>query len=108
MIATFIFAACFYGVAEYENMTGWKWAAASAAITFVIMKTFGFMLVVLPAQAALFGVLWWQNVKRLEKLPEDRAAQVSEDQAIRRERVRLAHEAADRRAQEEAHRNRPS
>jgi hypothetical protein len=108
MIATFIFAAFFYGVAEYEYMTGWKWAAASVAVTFVVLQTIGFMLAVLPAQVALFCVLWWQNAKRLDRLPVEQAARVSEDQAIRREHVRLAHEAADRRAQEGANRNRPS
>jgi hypothetical protein len=108
MIPTFVFAAFFYGVAEYEHMTGWKWAVASWAVTFVVLHTIGFNLAVLPAQVALFFVMSWQNGKRIDKLPEERAAGVSEDQAIRRERVRLAHEAADRRAQEEADRNRPS
>jgi hypothetical protein len=106
MIVAFILAAGFYGIAEYEYMTGWKWAVASFVVTIVVLETVGFMMAVLPAQATLFGVLWWQNAKRLDRKPAEQAARVSEDQAIRRERVRLAHEAADRRAQEEADRNR--
>jgi len=107
-IPTFVFVAFFYGVAEYEHMTAWKWAVASWAVTFVVLHTFGFMLAVLPAQAALFCVLWWQNGKRLDKQPEEQAARREEMRLERAERVRVAHEAADRRAQEAADRNRTS
>ncbi|MFL5488218.1 MAG: hypothetical protein ACJ8AJ_07005 [Gemmatimonadaceae bacterium] len=105
MIFGFVFAGVFYAAAEYEHMTGWKWAAASVAVTFIVMQTVGLMLAVLPAQVALFFVLAWQNGKRMDRLPEERAARNSADQAMRRERVRLAHEEADRRrANEEANR----
>jgi hypothetical protein len=96
MIGTFVIAACFYGMAEYERMTGWKWAAASMAVTFVVMQTIGFGLAVIPAQVALFGVMWWQNGKRLDKLPEEQAARREAMRIERQERVRLAHEEADR------------
>ena len=96
MMATFAFAACFYGMAEYERMTGWKWAAASMVVTFVVLQTVGFMLAVLPAQVALFGLMWWQNSKRLDKLPEEQAARVEAMRVERQERFRLAQEAADR------------
>jgi hypothetical protein len=96
MIATFVFAACFYGMAEYEHMTGWKWAAASVAVTFVVLQTIGFMLAVLPAQVALFGLLWWQNSKRLDRQPEEQAARAEAMRLERQERFRLAQEAADR------------
>jgi hypothetical protein len=108
MIATFVIAAFFYGAAEYEHMTGWKWAAASVAVTFVVLQTIGLMLAVLPAQVVLFGVMVWQNGKRMDGRVEERAASAEADRALRQERVRLAHAAADRRAQEEADRNRPS
>ena len=104
-----VFAALFYGLAEYEYMTGWKWAATSAVIGFVVGRTTGLMAAVIVAQAALFCVLWWQNGKRLERRPAEQAAMKADDQAERRERVRLAHEAADRRrALEDAQTNKPS
>jgi hypothetical protein len=105
----FVFAAFFYAAAEYEYMSGWKWAVASAIIGFVVGRATGLLAAVFVAQVALFGVLWWQNGKRLDRRPAERAAMIADDQAERRERVRIAHEAADaRRAQEEATRNRPS
>ena len=85
-------------MAEYEQMTGWKWAAASMLVTFVVLQATGMMLAVLPAQVALFVVLWWQNSKRMDSVAEERAASAAADRAVRQERVRLAHEDADRRA----------
>jgi hypothetical protein len=70
------------------------------------MQTVGSMLAVLPAQVALFGVLWWHNSKQILTRAAERAASAGDDQAMRRERVRLAHEAADRRAKEAADRDR--
>jgi hypothetical protein len=61
MIAAFVFAAFFYGVAEYEHMIGWKWAVASLIVTFGVLQLTGFLMAVIPAQVVLFGVLWWQN-----------------------------------------------
>jgi hypothetical protein len=107
IFASGAFAAFFYGAAEYEHMTGWKWAVASAAVTFVVMQTVGSMLAVLPAQVALFGVLWWRNSKQIDIRSAEKAASANDDQAVRRERVRLAHEAADRRARAAAERDRP-
>ena len=98
----FVFAAFFYGVAEYEYLSGWKWAVASAVITLVVGRTTGLGLAVFVAQVVLFGFLWRENGKRLDRRPAEQAARVSDDQAERRERVRLAHEAADRRRAEEA------
>jgi len=98
MIAGFVFAACFYGFAEYERMSGWMWAIASLAVTFTVLQLTGMMLFNIPAQVILFGVMAWRNSKRLDKLPEERAARRAEDQRIRQERVRRAHEEADRKA----------
>jgi signal transduction histidine kinase len=101
-------AVFFYRAAQQEQMSGWKWAIASIIVSFVALEAVGFALAVIPAQLALYGVLWWQNSKRMERLPEERAAQAAADRAVRQERVRLAHEDADRRrAQEEADRKRP-
>jgi cytoskeletal protein RodZ len=47
-------------------------------------------------QLGLFGVLWWQNSKRIDQLNVDRAAHSEQDRRSRRERVRQAHEQADR------------
>jgi hypothetical protein len=105
MIGIFVFAAFFYGAAEYEHMSGWKWAAASAAVTFAVMHTVGSILAVLPAQVVLFVVMSWQNSKRMERVAEERATSGEADRALRQERVRLAHAAADRRAQEAADRD---
>lgn len=96
MIATFVIAAAFYGIAEYEHMTGWKWAVASVIVTFVVLQTVGTMLLVVPAQVALFGVLWWQNSKRIDTRDTERAADAEADRKMRQERVRRAHEEADR------------
>jgi len=96
MIAAFVFAAFFYAVAEYEHMTGWKWAIASVAVSVAVLQTIGLLIAVIPAQVGLFGVLWWQNVKRIEKLPEERAARADADRKLRQERVRAAQQEADR------------
>ena len=96
MIAAFVFAAFFYGVAEYEHMTGWKWAIASLAVTLAVLQMTDLLMAVIPAQVALCGVLWWQNVKRIEKLPEERAARAEADRKLRQERVRAAQAEADR------------
>lgn len=101
MIAGIVFAVAFYGLAEYEHMTGWKWAVASLAVTFVVLEaTQGFLIAVIPAQVVLFGVLWWKNAKRIDKLPEERAARVDADRRMRQERVRRAHEEAERKRSE--------
>jgi hypothetical protein len=104
----FVSAAFFYAAAEYEYLSGWKWALASAIIGFVVGRATGLLSAVFVAQFALFCGLWWQNGKRLDRRPAEQAAAKAEDQAERRERVRVAHEAADRRIQEEAARNRPA
>jgi hypothetical protein len=58
------FAALFYFAADYEHMTGWKWALASIVLTLTIDQLFptSFVLV-LPAQFGLFLVLWWAHTK---------------------------------------------
>lgn len=96
MFAAFVFAAFFYGVAEYEHLTGWKWALASLAITFTIMQLTEFLLFAIPGQLVLFGFLWRAHLQRQAKLPEERAARAEADRQMRQERVRQAREQADR------------
>ncbi len=60
----FGFAGLFYFAAEYEHMSGWKWALASAAVTATVKGLFpGSFIFVLPAQFGLFLVMWWAHVK---------------------------------------------
>src|SRR5688572_27296777 len=89
-------ATLFYFVAEYEHMTGWKWAAASLVVSFGISFLLPGFIGTFVGQLGLFGVLWWQNSKRLDQLHVDRAARNEQDRRSRQERVRQAHEQADR------------
>jgi hypothetical protein len=89
-------ASLFYAVAEYEHMTGWKWAAASLAVSFGIKFLLPGFIGTFVGQLGLFGVLWWQNSKRLDQLNVDREAHLEQDQRARRERVRQAREQAER------------
>ena len=36
----FTFAALFYFAADYEHLTGWKWALASIAVTITVNQLF--------------------------------------------------------------------
>src|SRR5439155_22930262 len=59
------FAALFYAAAEYEHMTGWKWALASLALSATVKGLFPLSFIfILPTQFGLFCVLWWMNTKR--------------------------------------------
>jgi signal transduction histidine kinase len=92
----FTFAALFYFAAEYEHLTGWKWALASIAVTLTVDQLFpASFIFVLPAQFGLFLVMWWAHVKnqRLRQLELDKRN--AEAQRLRREHVRQAQLAAD-------------
>src|SRR5205823_8065000 len=73
------FAALFYAAAEYEHMTGWKWALASIALSATVKGLFPLSFIfVLPAQFGLFLALWWMNSRRapapqLQRAPQGRA-----------------------------------
>jgi hypothetical protein len=91
------FALLFYAAAEYEHMTGWKWALASLALTATVQGLFKFSFIfILPAQFGLFCVLWWANVQRKKKFEVERADRQEEDRRMRQERARLAREQAER------------
>src|SRR5439155_441385 len=73
-------AGVFYAAAEYEHMTGWKWALASIAVSATIKTLFPLSFIfVLPAQFGLFCVMWWMNSKRQAALEVERAASQDAD-----------------------------
>src|SRR5437763_16111489 len=90
------FASIFYFAAEYEHMTGWKWALASIALSATVKGLFPFSFIfVLPAQFGLFLALWWMNSRRVAALELERAANVDADRHRRQERAREAREQVD-------------
>jgi flagellar biosynthesis GTPase FlhF len=90
------FAAIFYAAAEYEHMTGWKWALASLALSATVKGLFALSFIfVLPAQFGLFVVLAWMNIRRKAEMEVDRAASAEEDRRRRQERARLAQQQVD-------------
>lgn len=90
------FAALFYAAAEYEHLTGWKWALASLALTATVKGLFPFSFIfVLPAQFGLFLFMWWMNSRKMAAQEVDRAAREKADQRARQERARLAREQVD-------------
>lgn len=90
------FAALFYFAADYEHMTGWKWALASLALTVTVRTLFPLSFVfVLPAQFGLFCALWWMNSKRMANLEVERESRADQDRRIRQERARTARAQAD-------------
>jgi hypothetical protein len=96
LIGIFAFAGIFYFAAEYERMTGWQWAVASVMVSATVKGLFPLSFIfVLPAQAGLFGVLWWANSRRLAALEVERAGRRAEDQRVRQERARLSREHVD-------------
>ena len=92
----FTFAALFYFAAEYEHLSGWKWALASVAVTLTIDQLFpASFIFVLPAQFGLFLAMWWAHVKNKEERQKDLDQRQKEDQRLRREHVRQQQMAAD-------------
>ncbi|PYP49440.1 MAG: hypothetical protein DMD45_14455 [Gemmatimonadetes bacterium] len=90
------FAALFYAAAEYEHMTGWKWALASIALSATVKGLFPLSFIfVLPAQFGLFLALWWMNSRRVAALEVERAAKGDEDRQRRQERAQRAREQVD-------------
>ena len=90
------FALLFYRAAEYENLGAWKWTGGSLLLSFVVGQLFSGVLFVVLAQAGLFGLLWRQNMKKVDNHQQEWADRQAEDQRIRQERVRQAHEKIER------------
>jgi hypothetical protein len=77
MITVFVavvFAILFFRVADYERMSPWVWSIASIAITEAVTLSGGSLTLVLLLQAALFGVMWGLNARRLERRRRERQA----------------------------------
>src|SRR5207245_5919122 len=88
----FTFGALFYFAADYEHLSGWKWALASAAVTVTVNRLFpASFIFVLPAQFALFLVMWWAHTKNKVQREGDRE---KDQAAARRERQRRVRRAA--------------
>lgn len=92
----FTFAALFYFAAEYEHLTGWKWALASIAVTLTVDQLFpASFIFVLPAQFGLFLVMWWAHIKNKEQRQNELDQRQKDDQRLRREHVREKQMEAD-------------
>src|SRR2546427_12289556 len=89
-------AGVFYAAAEYEHMTGWKWALASVAVSATVRGLFpASFIFVLPAQFGLFCIMWWMNSKRQAALEVAPAAKEDAGPRPRQGRVaRARHEGA--------------
>jgi len=91
----FTFAALFYFVAEYEHMTGWKWALASIAVTITINQLFpASFILILPAQFGLFLVMWWAHLKNKAQREVEREQRQKDSMRERQQRVSRTREEA--------------
>jgi len=89
----FGFAGLFYFAAEYEHMSGWKWALASAAVTSAVKGLFpGSFIFVLPAQFGLFLALWWAHTKNQAQRDIERDQRQKDSVRERQQRVSRARE----------------
>jgi flagellar biosynthesis GTPase FlhF len=89
------FAGIFYAAAEYEHMSGWKWALASVAVSLTIRGLFPLSFIfVLPGQFGLFCILAWMNIRAKKERETERAKAAEEDRRRRQDRARLSREQA--------------
>lgn len=87
------FAALFYFAAEYEHLSGWKWALASVAVTITIDRLFpASFILVLPAQFGLFLVMWWVHTKNTVQREAEREQRNKDALRERQQRVSTARE----------------
>jgi len=89
----FTFAALFYFAAEYEHLSGWKWAVASIAVTITVNQLFpASFIFVLPAQFGLFLVMWWAHIKNQAQRDIERDQRQKDAMRERQQRVSRARE----------------
>ena len=89
----FTFAALFYFAAEYEHLTGWKWAVASIAVTITVNQLFpASFIFILPAQFGLFLVMWWAHLKNQAQREVERDQRQKDAMRERQQRVSRARE----------------
>jgi len=62
-------AILFFRAARYERMSPWAWTAASVGLTVVLSMTTPSTTVLLIGQLALFGLMWWANIRRQDRRP---------------------------------------
>ena len=60
-------AMLFHRAARYERMAPWAWTAASIGVTGFLALTGQPLTLLLIAQAALLGVMWWYNARRARR-----------------------------------------
>src|SRR2546428_13922821 len=91
----FSIAALFYFAAEYEHLSGWKWALASVAVSATVKGLFpGSFIFILPAQFGLFLVMWWAHVKNQGQRQVDLAKPGADPPRERQERASRARQGA--------------
>jgi hypothetical protein len=95
LIVAIGFAVLFHRMAAYERLSPWMWAAASFALSMVVLLVMGFAPV-LFAQVALYGVMWWYNARKGGRREQDWAARREEQHHIEEERWRRAQEEIQR------------
>ena len=84
-----------HGKSEEKDMTGWKWALASIAVSATVKGLFPLsFILVLPAQFGLFIILAWMNIRHKAEREVERTKGVEEDRRKRQERTRLSREQA--------------
>ncbi len=89
----FTFAALFYFAADYEHLTGWKWALASVAVTITVNQLFpASFIFILPAQFGLFLVMWWAHLKNQAQRDVERDQRQKDAMRERQQRVSRARE----------------
>src|SRR6266480_5185599 len=90
----FTFAALFYFAADYEHLSGWKWALASCAVTITINQLFpASFIFVLPAQFGLFLVMWWAHTKN--KVQREAELEQRQKNALRERQQRVSQARAE-------------
>ncbi len=57
-------AVLLFRAADYEQLGPWGWAVASLGATVFLSVRGSGTIQLLLAQAALFGLMWWYNVRR--------------------------------------------
>ena len=63
-------AVLFFRAARYERMAPWAWTAASLGLTVILSMKSPSITLLLIVQVALFGLMWWYNVRRQGRKPQ--------------------------------------
>ena len=66
-IALFVGVVCavlFFRAADHERMSPWAWSVVSLGLTAILTFRGAGVRLLLLGQAALFGLMWWYNMRR--------------------------------------------